>query len=132
MEAFIMMYKISTRGERVVLTMTPDLSINSLNLAQTDLILHRVMSPPIMAIVLNLDSVVCLTFRGSCSILQIVSHAKAHGRWAFLSNVPSSIQPLLFEIGVMDMVRLIESKEDHDLALRGERLTATAVPAPQA
>lgn len=127
-----MMYKISTRGNRTVLTMTPDLSINSLDLAKTDLILNRVMSPPIMDIVLNLDSVICLTFRGSCAILQIVSHAKAHGRWAFLFNVQPSIQPLLAEIGVMDMVRLIESMEDLDLTLRGERLTATAVPAPQA
>jgi hypothetical protein len=126
MEDFIMMYKISTRGERVVLTMTPDLSINSLDLAQTDLILHRVMAPPIMAIVLNLDGIVCLTFRGSCAILQIVSHAKAQGRCVFLSNVPSSIQPLLVEIGVMDMAKLLESKEDLEPVLRGERLPAAA------
>ncbi|MEX2491590.1 MAG: hypothetical protein WD425_07490 [Nitrospirales bacterium] len=121
-----MVYKIGTRGNRAVLTMTPDLSINSLDLAQTEVILHRMMASPIMAVVLNLDDVVCLTFRGSCAILQIVSHAKTQGLSVFLSNVQPSIHPLLAEIGAMDMVRLIESKEDLELALREER-TATAV-----
>jgi anti-anti-sigma regulatory factor len=128
-----MLFTISTHGQQVVLTVTPDLSINSSNLYQTDFLLDHAMSSSVSCIVFNLSGVSCLNAIGSWTMFQVVFKAQEYGKVVFFSNVQPSVRPLLEEAGILTMVSVIETQEELDRALRGKPQTpksAGTLPQP--
>ncbi len=114
-----MLYTISTPGRQVVLTVTPDITINSSNLYQTDFLLDHAVSSSVSCIVFNLSSVSCLNAIGSWTLFQVVFKAKEHGKVVFLYNIQPSVRPVLVEAGILTMVNEIATKEELDKALQG-------------
>lgn len=114
-----MLYTISTPGQQIVLTVTPDLSINSSNMYQTDFLLDHAVASSVSCIVFNLNSVSCLNSIGSWTIFQVVFKAREHGKVVFLYNVQPYIRLLLAEAGILTMVSVIETQEELDKTLRG-------------
>ena len=121
-----MLYTISTSGQQVVLTLTPDMSINASNLYQTDLLLEHAVSPSFSAIIFDLRSLTCLSSVGSWTIFQVALNARERGKKVFLYNVQPSIMSTLHEAGVLNQACAVNTKEELDTALRGRQQSLRA------
>jgi len=119
MEAIHMMYKISSFRQKVILTVTPDIRINSPNLFRTNLLLDHAMSSTISLIIFDLDSLSSLNFLGSWTIFHVAYKAREHEKCVFLYNVQS---------GILDLATNIRTKEELDAIL----LAAYQSPIPAA
>lgn len=114
-----MMYKFSSFREKIILTVTPDIRINSPNLYRTDLLSNQAVSPSISSIIFDLVSLSSLNFIGSWTIFQVAFKAKEHGKCVFLYNVQPSIQEALVNAGILNLASFIHTKEEFDTVLRG-------------
>ena len=113
-----MLYTISTPGQQVVLTLTPDLRINSSKMYETDVLLDYAVSSLVSSIVFDLSAVSGLDSIGSWTIFQVVFKAQECGKLVYLYNVQSSIRPVLEEAGILTMARMVETKKELDMVLR--------------
>ena len=127
-----MMYKISSFRQKVILTVTPDIRINSPNLSRTNLLLDHAMSSTISLIIFDLDSLSALNFLGSWTIFHVAYKAKEHEKCVFLYNVQPSIQPILLQSGILDLAtNIIRTKEELDAIFVGAYPSPTP-PTPAA
>ncbi len=129
-----MRYTISTRSGGLLLTLKPDFSINSPTLSQTELILNRMITSPIMAILIDFARLPNLTFRGSWTILQIVFRAQEYGKSVFFSNIQASIEPMLVETGILSRGKVVRSTENFDSTVPATHLPKqnTSIPSVEA
>lgn len=116
-----MLYTISTTGDHVVLTLTPDAGINSPNLYQTDFLLERAVSSSVSSLVFDLGQVSCLNSIGSWTIFQVVFKAQEHGKGVFLINVQPDLRSALMEYGVMTMAHVMDTNQELETAVRATR-----------
>lgn len=127
-----MLYTISTPGPQVVLTLTPDMSINATNLYRTDLLLEHAVSSSFSAIIFDLGSLSSLNAVGRWVIFQVVCKANERGKRVFLYNVPSSIQSDLDEAGILSLGWLVHTKAELEALLRGDQISVkSTVTLPQ-
>lgn len=113
-----MLYTISTSGPQVILTVTPDLSINTTNLNRTDLLLEHAVSSSFSAVVFDLESMSTLSSIGCWVIFQVAYKARERGKRVFLYNIPSSIQSVLNEAGIFNLASAIHTKAELESALQ--------------
>ena len=100
-----MLYTISTPGQQVVLTLTPDLRINSSKMYETDVLLDYAVSSLVSSIVFDLRAVSDLNSIGSWTIFQVVFKAQECGKLVYLYNVQPSIRSVLVEAGILTIAR---------------------------
>jgi hypothetical protein len=74
-----MLYKFSTPGHSLILTLIPDMSINTGNIYRTESLLEHAVSSPISCIVFNLESLSSLNAVGRWTIYQVTYQAKKKG-----------------------------------------------------
>ncbi len=113
-----MLYTISTPGQQVVLTLTPDLRINSSKMYETDVLLDYAVSSLVSSIVFDLRAVSDLNSIGSWTIFQVVFKAQECGKLVYLYNVQPSIRSVLVEAGILTIARMVETKKELDMVLR--------------
>ena len=113
-----MLYTISTPGQQVVLTLTPDLRINLSKMYETDVLLDYAVSSLVSSIVFDLRAVSGLNAIGSWTIFQVVFKAQECGKLVYLYNVQPSIRSVLVDAGILTMTRMVETKKELDMVLR--------------
>jgi anti-anti-sigma regulatory factor len=113
-----MTYKISSIRQNVILTFTPDMSINSPNLSRTGLLLDHAMSSSISVIIFDLVSVSRLNSIGSWTLFHVAVKAKDCGKQLFLFNVAPAIQSVLLEAGLLNLAAVIHSQNELEHVLR--------------
>jgi hypothetical protein len=119
-----MMYKISSFRQTAVLTVTPDIRINSPNLSRTNVLMDYAVSPIISSMIFDLDSLSYLNFLGCWTIFHVTFKAKEHQKHVFLYNVEHSIRPILVDAGILSLAAFLHTKEELDIVLRREYQSA--------
>lgn len=115
-----MKYKISYLRNHLILTLTPDMKINSGNLRQTELLLGHAMSSSISCIVFDLGSLSSMNTIGSRALYHLASQANKK-KCVFLSNVSDSLEQSLSESGICEFATVVKSARELDHALRDPR-----------
>jgi anti-anti-sigma regulatory factor len=115
-----MLYKFSTTGHSLILTLTPDMSINTGNIYRTESLLEHAVSSPISCLVFNLESLSSLNAVGRWTIYQVAYQAKKKGKFVFLCNVPATIEPMLAEAGVLELACVVHNQQELNRVIRGE------------
>lgn len=115
-----MQYTFSTPGHSLVLTLTPDISINTGNIYRTESLLEHAVASPISCIVFNLESLPSLNAVGRWTIYQVAYQAKKRGKFVLLCNVPATLERMLAEAGVLELARVIHNQQELDRVIRGE------------
>jgi anti-anti-sigma regulatory factor len=118
-----MTYKISSIRQNVILTFTPDMSINSPNLSRTGLLLDHAMSSSISVIIFDLASVSFLNSIGSWTLFHVAVKAKDCGKKLFLFNVAPAIKSDLLRAGLLSLAPVIHTQNELDHVLRGNYST---------
>jgi hypothetical protein len=107
MEVHYMTYTVSTHGQHLVLTLTPDMTINSGNIYKTESLLEHAVSSPIACLVFNLEFLLALNAVGRWTLYQVAYQAKKKGKLIFLYKVPAMLEPMLSEAGIFELAGLI-------------------------
>jgi anti-anti-sigma regulatory factor len=123
-----MLYKFSTPGHSLILTLIPDMSINTGNIYRTESLLEHAVSSPISCIVFNLESLSSLNAVGRWTIYQVTYQAKKKGKFVLLCNVPATLERMLAEAGVLELARVVHNQQELDRVIRGELPSHTEAP----